>query len=209
MAIRLKVQEQNIRLNTENDNVNFNLGDSVQVVQSGDYDDLANRPQINGVTLTGNKTTEDLGIEAGVTSWNGETGDVVFNETDPTVPSWAKEENPPSYEFAYDESMSVGYAEVGEAVTGEPNYTPSGTVTGTINGAISQSVTKDTVTMMYNGSVSLNANYNNYVLTLSTSFNPSTVNQTIVTNVTAPTFNGTGDFTFNGTGVTFAIEQEN
>ena len=29
---------------------------------SGDYDDLYNRPQINGVTLTGNKTTADLHI---------------------------------------------------------------------------------------------------------------------------------------------------
>lgn len=29
---------------------------------SGDYDDLYNRPQINGVTLTGNKTTPDLHI---------------------------------------------------------------------------------------------------------------------------------------------------
>ena len=29
---------------------------------SGDYDDLYNRPQINGVTLTGNKTTANLGI---------------------------------------------------------------------------------------------------------------------------------------------------
>lgn len=29
---------------------------------SGDYEDLYNRPQINGVTLTGNKTTVDLAI---------------------------------------------------------------------------------------------------------------------------------------------------
>ena len=29
---------------------------------SGDYDDLYNRPSINGVTLTGNKTTADLNI---------------------------------------------------------------------------------------------------------------------------------------------------
>lgn len=29
---------------------------------SGDYDDLYNRPQVNGVTLTGNKTTADLHI---------------------------------------------------------------------------------------------------------------------------------------------------
>lgn len=29
---------------------------------SGDYEDLYNRPQVNGVTLTGNKTTANLGI---------------------------------------------------------------------------------------------------------------------------------------------------
>ena len=30
---------------------------------SSDYDDLDNRPQINGVTLTGNKTANDLSLE--------------------------------------------------------------------------------------------------------------------------------------------------
>ena len=43
-----------------------------------DYDGLANKPQINGVTLTGNKTTADLHIDAGVTSWNGQTGAVTY-----------------------------------------------------------------------------------------------------------------------------------
>ena len=67
MAIKLKVQsDPNVQLGVQDNTVRFGLGDSVQVVQSGDYDDLTNRPQINGVTLTGNKTTEDLGIEAGV-----------------------------------------------------------------------------------------------------------------------------------------------
>lgn len=44
-----------------------------------DYDELVNRPSINGVELVGNKTTEDLGIEAGVQSVNGQTGDVVLD----------------------------------------------------------------------------------------------------------------------------------
>lgn len=62
-----------------------------------DYDELANKPSINGVELSGDKTTEDLGIEAGVSSWNGQTGDVEFSEADPTVPAWAKQPSKPSY----------------------------------------------------------------------------------------------------------------
>lgn len=34
---------------------------------TSNYADLSNKPQINGVTLDGNKTSEDLGIEQGVT----------------------------------------------------------------------------------------------------------------------------------------------
>lgn len=49
-----------------------------------DYEVLENKPQINGVELVGDLSTEDLGIEAGVTSWNGQTGDVVY--TPPEVP---------------------------------------------------------------------------------------------------------------------------
>lgn len=85
MAIKLKVQEDNIvSLGVEEENINFNLGDSVVVMETDNYDDLINRPKINGVTLTGNKTTEDLRIEAGVKSWNGQTGDVVY--TPPEAP---------------------------------------------------------------------------------------------------------------------------
>ena len=63
MAIKLKVQsDPNVALGVQDNTVRFGLGDNVHVVQSRDYDDLTNRPQINGVTLTGNKTTEDLGI---------------------------------------------------------------------------------------------------------------------------------------------------
>lgn len=34
---------------------------------TSDYNELTNKPQINGVTLTGNKTSEDLGIITGIT----------------------------------------------------------------------------------------------------------------------------------------------
>lgn len=66
-------------------------------VCTNDYEELDNKPKINGVELDGNKTTEDLGIEAGVSSWNGETGDVTFSEQDPTVPAWAKQPTKPTY----------------------------------------------------------------------------------------------------------------
>ena len=34
---------------------------------SSDYEDLSNKPSINGVTLQGNKTTSDLNIQTGTT----------------------------------------------------------------------------------------------------------------------------------------------
>lgn len=66
------------------DELEFGTRDIIEIRQSGDYEDLTNKPSINGVTLIGNKTTSDLGIDVGVTSWNGQTGDVVY--TPPEVP---------------------------------------------------------------------------------------------------------------------------
>ena len=60
------------------DELEFGTRDIIEIRQSGDYEDLTNKPSINGVTLIGDKTTEDLHIQAGVTSWNGQTGDVVY-----------------------------------------------------------------------------------------------------------------------------------
>ena len=180
MAIKLKVQsDPNIGLGVQDTRVRFGLSDQIQVVQSGDYNDLENKPSINGVTLEGNKTTEDLGIQAGVTSWNGQTGDVTYT--------------PPDYVLTYDELSSVGYAKVGEAETAEPNYTPSGTVTG--------SVTTSAETFMSGGTVTLESTYSNYKLILGTNFTPTTTTKSIVT--------GIGNLTFNGNGVKFAVEQEN
>lgn len=81
MPIKLKVQtEEDVRLDvndTEN-SVRFGVGDNVNVVVPTAYPELQDLPQINGNTLIGNKTTADLGIEAGVSSWNGQTGDVTY-----------------------------------------------------------------------------------------------------------------------------------
>ncbi|HJA91921.1 MAG TPA: hypothetical protein H9717_02180 [Candidatus Eisenbergiella merdipullorum] len=43
-----------------------------------DYNNLQNQPQINGVTLTGNKTSSDLGISAEITQVDHGTSDTTF-----------------------------------------------------------------------------------------------------------------------------------
>ena len=44
---------------------------------TSDYSDLENKPQINSVTLSGNKTTSDLGIDAVPTVGSGDNGKVL------------------------------------------------------------------------------------------------------------------------------------
>lgn len=56
---------------------------------TSNYSDLSNKPSINSVTLTGNKTSSDLGLQ--------QAGDYLTEEVDPTVPSWAKAETKPAY----------------------------------------------------------------------------------------------------------------
>lgn len=54
-----------------------------------DYTALTNKPQINGIELNGAKTLDELGMQP--------KGNYLTKETDPTVPSWAKERNKPTY----------------------------------------------------------------------------------------------------------------
>lgn len=54
-----------------------------------DYSDLENKPQLNGVTLEGNKSLDDIGAQP--------KGNYLTTESDPTVPSWAKNPTKPSY----------------------------------------------------------------------------------------------------------------
>jgi hypothetical protein len=54
----------------------------VMTVSENNYNNLSNKPSINGVTLVGDKTTADLLIDIGVTSVNGMDGDVVLDASD-------------------------------------------------------------------------------------------------------------------------------
>lgn len=53
------------------------------------YDNLENKPSINGIELSGNNDLSSLGIQP--------AGNYLTEETDPTVPQWAKSENKPTY----------------------------------------------------------------------------------------------------------------
>ena len=83
------------------------------------YENLSNKPQLNGVTLEGNKTLDQVGVLAknqGASNSGkylsvgsdgnvvpadapsgGEGGGGITEETDPTVPAWAKEPTKPTY----------------------------------------------------------------------------------------------------------------
>lgn len=72
-----------------------------------DYNELANKPAINAVTLTGDKSLGELGIAAAgdiptkVSDLTNDAGFITgYTETDPTVPAWAKATNKPSYTAA-------------------------------------------------------------------------------------------------------------
>lgn len=83
------------------------------------YNNLSNKPKLNGVTLEGNKTLDQVGVLAKNQGTNnsgkylsigsdgnvvpadapsgGEGGGGITEETDPTVPAWAKEPTKPTY----------------------------------------------------------------------------------------------------------------
>ena len=65
---------------------------------TSDYLQLSNKPKINGIELVDNITTEDLGIVVPqYTSELENDSGFITNETDPTVPAWAKEPTKPTY----------------------------------------------------------------------------------------------------------------
>lgn len=86
---------------------------------TNNYNQLSNKPQVNGVELSGNKTSTQLGITASALGayqkpsggipktdlasavqtslGKADTALQSYTETDPTVPSWAKASSKPSY----------------------------------------------------------------------------------------------------------------
>lgn len=70
---------------------------------TSDYSDLENKPQLNGITLEGNKTLDDIGAQP--------KGNYLTSESDPTVPSWAKNPTKPTYTATEVGADSSGTAE--------------------------------------------------------------------------------------------------
>lgn len=132
-------------------------------------------------------------VPTNVSSFTNDAG-YITTETDPTVPSWAKQTDPPTYTLTYDQNSSVGSAQVGTAVTGTANYTPSGDikVVGTKKYTINVPAS---VSRSFSGS-----GYDNGIwLSLSvTLYNMSSVD------ILVPK-----DITFAGSGVNFIIERDN
>ena len=118
--MNIHVDDNNeVLLGVQQDDIELRAGDTINIGTS-DYNDLDNKPSINGVELIGDVDSDDLGItvptktseldnDSGyITSSDippipSKTSDLtndsgyITTESDPTVPAWAKEENKPSY----------------------------------------------------------------------------------------------------------------
>lgn len=107
---------------TENVTVNIPTGGS------GNYSNLSNKPTINNVELSGNRTTTQLGINipTKVSDLTNDSG-FITTETDPTVPAWAKNSTKPTYT-----AQEVGALPA--------NYTPPVTSVNNQTGAVSLSI---------------------------------------------------------------------
>lgn len=68
--------------------INAGNGNSTSF-ENSDYEKLKNKPKINDIELIGNKTLDELGIQS--------KGNYLSEETDPTVPDWAKQAKKPTY----------------------------------------------------------------------------------------------------------------
>lgn len=83
------------------DEIDLRAGDTINI-GSSDYEDLTNKPSIEGVTLIGDVSLDDLGvayaedIPTDVSELNNDAG-YISTETDPTVPAWAKASTKPTY----------------------------------------------------------------------------------------------------------------
>lgn len=110
---------------TEDVTVNIPTGGSGGTTN---YSNLSNKPKINNVELSGNKTTTQLGISipTKVSDLTNDSG-FITTETDPTVPAWAKNSTKPTYT-----AQEVGALPA--------NYTPPVTSVNNQTGAVSLSI---------------------------------------------------------------------
>lgn len=57
-----ETEEWTASFKDEDEDIELGFGTSIVPITSTDYVDARNKPQINGVTLVGNKTNDEIGI---------------------------------------------------------------------------------------------------------------------------------------------------
>lgn len=67
----------NVGLLEEDNAIHAGFGQVQTITDGGNYESLANKPSINGVTLIGNKTSSDLNIAASFPT-EGNVGDILM-----------------------------------------------------------------------------------------------------------------------------------
>lgn len=142
-----------------------NTADLATVATSGDYDDLLDKPTIP-------TKTSDLENDSGfitsvpVQSVNSKTGAVVLNasdvgaisqETDPTVPSWAKQPNKPTYTASEVGALPDTYTAPVSSVNGQTGAVVIGNATTASAGLMSAQDKTDLGTLMADYSSALTA----------------------------------------------------
>ena len=101
--MKIKLDDNNeIRFGlNNNDDINLDVGDTIDL-GTNDYNDLTNKPSIEGVELIGDVSLDDLGvayvddIPTDVSELENDAG-YISTESDPTVPAWAKAPTKPTY----------------------------------------------------------------------------------------------------------------
>ena len=86
MAIKLQVQDDNIPLRVPQER-NVNLHSDAEWFIVEDYDNLEHKPQIEGVTLEGNKTFADLGLDSHYQPLSERVTEVDADSTDNEYPT--------------------------------------------------------------------------------------------------------------------------
>lgn len=172
-------------------NANYSRADHVHPTDTSRQETLVsgtNIKTIGGESVLG---SGNISLPTVVSDLTNDAG-YITTETDPTVPSWAKEVNPPTYTLTYDQNSSAGSAQVGTAVTGTPNYTPRGEINVTKRryNVVNDFSGLRTVPDMHS--------YNNGMwLRYDVVWNANTVSLDVI-----------DDVTFNGAGVNFVIERD-
>lgn len=95
--------EFDVELSSIETELNAQMNEGASGSGTKNYNALSNKPSINNVTLEGNVSSQDLGLLDKNTKIPSKTSELINDsnyismEQDPTVPSWAKQPDKPTY----------------------------------------------------------------------------------------------------------------